>query len=183
MEARVWMLGAAAMLLPGAALAAVPSTAAPPEPPVELDPLTVEGRPPPVPRLRLSPHYPMQAKHRWEEGCVILRFTVRPDGKTDDFAVLDSRPLGVFEKSVIGAVFKWRYEPSDEARTVVEKFEFRNPSLATQPIYSVRNAVHQPIGLDRSGQLRYRLDLQLVGYSPPTCDASRRTQRGPAKRS
>jgi TonB family protein len=160
--------------LSAAAMLSVPVRAAPPappspEPPAQFDPITVEGRPPPVPRVRLNPAYPMQARHRWEEGCVVLQFTVRPDGKTDDFTVLESKPIGVFEKAVIGAVFKWRYDPAPDARTVVEKFEFRSSAMTSEPRYSVRTLSKTPIGLDAAGRPRYKLDMQLQGYSPPKC--------------
>ncbi len=137
--------------------------------PTQLDPITVIGRPQPIPRVRMSPHYPMQAKRRWEEGCVILQFTVRPDGKTDDFAILESKPRGLFEKSVIGAVYQWQYDRSKASRTVVEAFEFRNQSLSTQPIYTVRNAVNVPAGYDSRGGRKYHLEMQLQGYQPPKC--------------
>lgn len=140
-----------------------------PAAPTQLDPIVVIGKPQPVPRLRMNPHYPMQAKKRWEEGCVVLQFTIRPDGKTDDFAILESKPRGVFEKSVIGAVYKWQYDRSPEPRTVVETFEFRNPSLSTVPVYTVRSAVKVPIGYDSGGARRYRLETQLQGYQPPKC--------------
>jgi TonB family protein len=144
------------------------------DPPIELDPLTVEGRPPPVPTLRLNPPYPMDARRRWEEGCVVLRFTVRRDGKTDDFAILESKPPRVFERAVIASVFKWRYAPSDEARTVVETFEFRNSHYSTQPRYTMLGATREPIGMDRSGAgMRYKLEMQLKGYSPPRCTTYR----------
>ncbi len=147
--------------------------ATPPAPdaaPTKLDPITVIGHPIPKPRLRLAPHYPMDAKKRWEEGCVVLQFTVRPDGKTDDFAILESKPIGVFERSVIGAVYRWQYDPSPEPRTVVELFEFRNQSLSTQPMYTMRSAVKVPTGnYDSNGARRYKLETQLQGYQPPKC--------------
>ena len=141
-----------------------------PAAPTQLDPISVIGRPPPVLRLRMNPHYPMHAKSRWEEGCVTLQFTVRPDGKTDNFAILESKPRGVVEKSVIGAVYKWQYDRSPQSRTVVETFEFRNQSLSTQPVYTIRSAVSVPIGYDSSGARKYRLEMLLQGYQPPTCN-------------
>jgi TonB family protein len=132
-----------------------------------LDPIVVTA--PPQPRVRLNPPYPMEARRRWEEGCVLLRWTIRPDGQTDDFAVLESHPLGVFEKTVIGAVYKWKYDPSPRARTVVEKFDFHNQSFSTQPRYSVARAVKVPVGVDSSGALKYHLDMMLTGYTPPKC--------------
>ena len=163
-------------LVLGLALTAAPPLSAaeraPPAKPADrLDPIVVIGYPPPVPRVRMSPPYPMAAKRRWEEGCVVLQFTVRPDGKTDDFAILESKPPGLFEKSVIGAVYHWEYAPSAAARTVVERFEFRNQSLSTQPVYTMRSAVKVPIGFDSSGGRRYKLETQLQGYQPPKCKA------------
>lgn len=153
---------------------ALPLAAGEPQraPPTQLEPVVITGKAQPVPRRRINPPYPMQAKHRWEQGCVVLQFTIRPDGKTDDFAILESKPPGVFEKSVINAVYRWEYDRSPESRTVVETFEFRNKGLGTQPLYTVRNAVKVPIGHDASGGRRYRLEMQLQGYQPPKCKRS-----------
>lgn len=136
--------------------------------PTELDPISVTGRPPPVPELRLNPAYPMSARHRWEEGCVVLRFTVRPDGTTDEFAIMESNPRGVFERNVIVAVYRWRYAPAPETRIVVEQFEFRNPRLGASPVKSVVST-HMP--LDRGTNPNARLmEMHMEGYKRPRCD-------------
>ncbi|HUS23381.1 MAG TPA: energy transducer TonB [Candidatus Binatia bacterium] len=141
--------------------------------PTVLDPLVIHGERAPQPRLRRAPPYPMSARNRWEEGCVVLRFVVRPDGKTDDFTILESHPLGVFEKSVIGTVYDWQYDRADRPREVTEVFEFRNPDLAAQPRYSVTRAHKEYVGLDGSGKARYRFEMTLQGYRPPSCRVPR----------
>lgn len=167
MNRRAWFSGLASLvLLP---LSAQEPSQGSSSPAVQLDPILVIGWPAPTPRLRMNPHYPMEAKRRWQEGCVVLQFTVRPDGKTDDFAVLESRPLGMFEKSVIGAVYQWQYDPTSKPRTVVEAFEFRNQSLRTQPVYTMISAVNVPMGYDSNGGRKYRLETMLQGYQPPKC--------------
>lgn len=166
MNRAAWLM----ILATGIALSGVAQGSEPPVPPaVVLDPIVVIGGPQPVPRVRLNPPYPMEAKKRWEEGCVVLQFTVRPDGKTDNFTILESNPRGLFEKSVIAAVYQWQYDRSKESRTVVEAFKFHNHSLRSHPLYTVRNAVKVPIGYSSTGGLRYNLEMQLQGYSPPKC--------------
>lgn len=117
-----------------------------------------------------GPVYPMQARHRWEEGCVLLRFTVRPDGLTDDFAVLESQPRGVFESAVIGAVYRWRYPPAAAPRTLVKLFTFRNIGFGGGgPRYSVSGANREFAGHDASGLPRHTFNLHLRGYRSPEC--------------
>ena len=73
----LWLL--ALMAVPVAAAETESPSA---EEPTVLDPVIVEGEQTPLPTLRLSPPYPPAARHRWTEGCVLLQFTVREDGKT-----------------------------------------------------------------------------------------------------
>lgn len=156
------------------ALAAAASSGAankpPAEPPQELDPVVVTGKPLtiPKPRIHYRPAFPMQARHRWEEGCVVLQFTVRTDGKTDDFTILESNPVGVFERDVILAVYRWAYDPAPEPITLVEFFEFRNPRLSTSPVYTLTGTTKRLERMTASGP-RWVLDLQLEGHKMPRC--------------
>jgi len=59
----------------------------------------------------IAPAYPPRARERETEGWVDLEFTVTKDGTTSDAAVRASEPAGVFDRSAMDAVKRWRYEP------------------------------------------------------------------------
>ena len=70
----------------------------------ELDhPLTVLSRMPPV--------YPMGAKRRGIQGWVKVRVVVDARGGVEDVEVIEARPPGVFDESVIRSVRGWRFKP------------------------------------------------------------------------
>ena len=45
-------------------------------------------------------------------GCVTVQFVVTKDGLTDRFVVLDSKPKGEFDQSVLDSLKFWRFEPT-----------------------------------------------------------------------
>jgi protein TonB len=72
-----------------------------------------------VPLVRIAPQYPPRAQARGVEGWVHLRFTVTPEGRTDDVEVLDADPKGYFETAAIGAVRRYKFKPRVEGGVAV----------------------------------------------------------------
>lgn len=66
-------------------------------------PLTPLGRIPPV--------YPMAAKRRGVQGRVKVKFVVNEQGAVERITIVDAKPPGVFDQSVIRCVSKWRFKP------------------------------------------------------------------------
>ncbi len=64
-----------------------------------------------TPLVRIPPEYPMSARGKKIEGCVILRFTVTETGSVADPEVLRSEPPGVFDRAATRAVRRWKYQP------------------------------------------------------------------------
>ena len=60
---------------------------------------------------RAHPIYPPNAERRGIEGWVRISFTIAEDGRVTDARVVEAEPDGVFERSVLRAVSKWRYPP------------------------------------------------------------------------
>jgi TonB family protein len=58
-----------------------------------------------------DPEFPELAREGDLTGFVDLEFTVNPDGSVADVTVLKSQPAGIFEKSAVAAVSRWRYRP------------------------------------------------------------------------
>ena len=84
-----------------------------------------------VPLVRVEPQYPPRAKERGIEGWVVVEFTISAAGTVKDPQVVDAYPSSVFNRSVLRAVRKWKYNPKIENGTAVERagmqitFEFR----------------------------------------------------------
>jgi TonB family protein len=57
------------------------------------------------------PEYPQSALSHRVSGSVLLSFTVDAKGNTRDVQVLQSTPAGVFDRSAMSAVKRWRYAP------------------------------------------------------------------------
>lgn len=66
-------------------------------------PLTAQSRIPPV--------YPLAAKHRGIEGWVRIRFIVLENGRVGRIEIIESKPEGTFDKSVLQCVAGWRFKP------------------------------------------------------------------------
>ena len=91
------------------------------------------------------PEYPREEQGRWTPSCVSLYFTVRPDGKTDGFVVLeaptyghansselktkadqlaDSRVTRQFVQNDLQALYSWQYAPAPKATDEIAVFSF-----------------------------------------------------------
>ncbi len=64
-----------------------------------------------VPVYRIAPDYPARALSRGIEGYVDLVFDVTASGRTENIRVLEAQPEGVFEKSAMRTLAKWKYRP------------------------------------------------------------------------
>jgi len=58
------------------------------------------------------PPYPRRARRRGVEGWVKVRFLVTKEGRVRNLAVLRESPSGVFHKTVMNTVPKWRFKPA-----------------------------------------------------------------------
>ncbi len=58
------------------------------------------------------PPYPRRARRRGTEGWVKVRFLVTKDGQVRNLSVLQESPTGVFHKTVMNTVPRWRFKPA-----------------------------------------------------------------------
>jgi protein TonB len=73
------------------------------------------------------PPFPSEAIARGRSmGSVTVRFTVRANGRVADVRVVEARPEGLFERTVIDTLAEWRFEPGAGDRTETRTFNFRN---------------------------------------------------------
>jgi protein TonB len=66
---------------------------------------------PPQAIAKIPPVYPYKARERGTEGVVQVKLLVNADGTVGQVIILDARPKGLFEESVMKAVPKWRFNP------------------------------------------------------------------------
>jgi protein TonB len=64
-----------------------------------------------VPILRVEPIYPTVAMMRKIGGWVDVEYIVMPDGSVAQARVVASQPKGMFEKSALRAITKWKFKP------------------------------------------------------------------------
>ena len=64
-----------------------------------------------VPILRVEPIYPTVAMTRKIGGWVDVEYIVMPDGSVAQARVVASQPKGMFEKSALRAINKWKFKP------------------------------------------------------------------------
>ena len=58
------------------------------------------------------PPYPRRARRRGTEGWVKVRFLVTKDGQVENLTVLQESPTGIFHKTVMKTVPRWRFKPA-----------------------------------------------------------------------
>lgn len=74
---------------------------------------------------KVNPKYPRRAKVRKQNGFVQLAFNIDEQGLVSNVQVLDSNPKGVFEKSAVRAIKKWKFKTNEFARNASITFNFR----------------------------------------------------------
>jgi len=60
---------------------------------------------------KIYPKYPRRAKLQRKEGLVQVQFQIDVNGYVHNPVVIKSEPKGVFERSAIRALKKWRFKP------------------------------------------------------------------------
>ena len=58
------------------------------------------------------PPYPRRARRRGTEGWVKVRFLVTKDGRVRNLSILQESPTGIFHKTVMNTVPRWRFKPA-----------------------------------------------------------------------
>lgn len=61
-----------------------------------------------------EPEYPRAAFRRGQQGWVVLRLDVAPDGRTRNVEVADAQPDGPFNAAARRTVRSWTFEPPGE---------------------------------------------------------------------
>ncbi|MFC1839352.1 energy transducer TonB [Thermodesulfobacteriota bacterium] len=68
----------------------------------------------------MPPLYPFEAQQKGIEGRVVLRFVVDSNGKVHEPQVVEANPEGVFEKTALAAIAKYRFRPAMKGGEAVD---------------------------------------------------------------
>ncbi len=74
-----------------------------------------------VPTLRIPPVYPARALRSGIEGIVTVEFTIATDGSVKDPVIVKAKPSKIFDKAVLKAIAKWKFNPDIIDGLAVEK--------------------------------------------------------------
>ena len=74
-----------------------------------------------VPSLRIPPTYPKRALRSGIEGVVTVEFTITIDGSVKDAEIIEAKPPNIFDKSVLRAISKWKFNPDMVDGKPIEK--------------------------------------------------------------
>ncbi len=82
-----------------------------------------------IPLVRMPAQYPNKAKRRNIEGFVKARLEVNAQGTVDSVEIIDAKPKGVFERSAIRALYKYKFKPQmidgkAQPQTVTQTLEY-----------------------------------------------------------
>ncbi|MFL2555734.1 MAG: energy transducer TonB [Gammaproteobacteria bacterium] len=74
-----------------------------------------------VPSLRIPPTYPKRALRSKIEGSVTVEFTITVDGSVKDAEIIEANPPNIFDKAVLRAIAKWKFNPDVVDGEPIEK--------------------------------------------------------------
>jgi TonB family protein len=98
---------------------------------------------------RQQPYYPHSATLFCLSGHVKASFTIDRDGRTRDIAIVESDPPGVFDRSTVDTISRWRFAPACRdgervKREATQTIEFRLPDAERASCATVVDALDGP---------------------------------------
>ena len=73
------------------------------------------------PTFRVPPVYPPRALRMGIEGVVTVEFTITADGSVKDPVIVEANPVNIFDRAVLQAILKWKFNPDVIDGKAVEK--------------------------------------------------------------
>ena len=74
-----------------------------------------------LPTTRVEPVYPPRALRAGIEGTVTVEFTITTDGSVRDLEIVKADPPDIFDRAVLNAVKRWKFNPETENGNPVEQ--------------------------------------------------------------
>lgn len=80
----------------------------------------------------MAPRYPKQLAMKGVQGCVVVTFQIRADGRGDLYRIIDSQPAGVFDAVALQALAQWKFDPAQPAGRYAESINFEVEGVKPQ---------------------------------------------------
>jgi len=74
-----------------------------------------------VPSIKIPPVYPPRALRMGIEGVVTVEFTITTDGSVKDPEIVKASPPRIFDRAVLQAIHKWKFNPEIIDGKAIEK--------------------------------------------------------------
>jgi protein TonB len=74
-----------------------------------------------VPTIKIPPVYPPRALRMGIEGVVTVEFTITTDGSVKDPEIVKATPPRIFDRAVLQAIHKWKFNPGIIDGKAIEK--------------------------------------------------------------
>lgn len=74
-----------------------------------------------VPTIKIPPVYPPRALRTGIEGVITVEFTITTDGSVKDPEIVKAKPPKIFDRAVLQAIKKWKFNPEMVDGKAVEK--------------------------------------------------------------
>lgn len=115
--------------------------------------------------------FPDREGFRRISGCVVVSYLIKPDGGTDKFVVIDSKPKGQFDETVLDSLKFWKFDSKGkELGWVVGGADFYFP-----PPVGSRLGVSPPVcaqpSVTHSGSYPSTPTQELTAFFPPAMAA------------
>jgi protein TonB len=78
-----------------------------------------------IPLIRTAANYPQRALARGIEGFVELSFTVNEMGNVEDPVVTYAEPQGIFDRSALQSIQRWKYSPAVKDEVAIPTYGVR----------------------------------------------------------
>ena len=78
-----------------------------------------------VPTLKTKPSYPPRALRSGIEGVVTVEFTIALDGSVKNPTIIKSNPPKIFDRSVLKAIKKWKFNPKTVEKRARQDIHFK----------------------------------------------------------
>ena len=74
---------------------------------------------------KAQPRYPRPLAEAGMQGCVLVSFVIKPDGRADQYVILDSVPKGLFDQATLAALNEWRFKQPPRPGRYAQKIDYR----------------------------------------------------------
>lgn len=76
-----------------------------------------------IPHVVIPANYPRKALLKGQSGSVIFKMDINKDGSPFNIRIIGSEPEGVFDKSALNAIKKWKFKPAIKNGQAIKQYD------------------------------------------------------------